>query len=178
MIGLEFDGMGFAALNPSYALSLPSGVKSGHWGAEDGGDCLACRNWIGDMDMAPFEGAWSDEVTAYSASCINDVRILPRGTWIMNNPSSFDYEKAMREAEQKCEITANSPVIYEVNAWRGEVYCKGLSGVQKLVNCAIHSRLDWSCEYEDYRKGVYRDSNYSGKVVMMDGMLTLYEKEI
>jgi hypothetical protein len=97
----------------------------------------------------PFE-IFSDGIIGYPAYCTNGQKILPV-VLAMEHYGQSDYFKRMQEAERTCEISTLNRTTYKINTARGEVYYKNIDvgdiPVDKLINCAILSRTDWTCEY-------------------------------
>ena len=110
----------------------------------------------------------SDELVVYPASCSNEIKILPFGLAIRGK--SFDEGFKQYHADRaNCTILPLNPTVYKINKARGEVYYKSdLLGTERLVDCSIFSRTDWSCSYPDG----------GSRVVIIDGLRAIHSDEV
>ena len=118
-----------------------------------------------------WSGPASDELVLYPARCFGGTPILPPA---LTGTRELDLEKVQQDEEKyrhdraNCVINPYVPEVFKINEARGEVYYKGLGGNERLVDCAIFSRTDWTCWYPDG----------SGKVVIIDGLRAISEKDL
>ncbi len=110
-----------------------------------------------------WTGPSSDELVVYPAMCTGDRPILPPSLAMRLESFEQDFKKYQAD-RANCEILPLNRTVYKLNEARGEVYYTGLSGTERLVDCAILSRTDWACSYPDG----------SGKVVIIDGLRAIH----
>lgn len=122
-----------------------------------------------------------EEITAYPARCSNGENILPSSVAYRQFGAGRAQEE-MRRAAENCHILPSPRITYRINRARGEVTYLGpmhpMTPAQRLVNCIIHSRLDWVCEYPDYASGIYEESDFEGRIIFIDGLPAQFETEL
>ena len=115
-----------------------------------------------------WTGPSSDELVVYPATCANDRPILPLSL-VMRRSQSFEKDFEKYDADRaNCLINPRGRTVYKINETRGEVYYKLLNQVERLVDCAIFSRTEWTCSYPDG----------SGKVVIIDGLRAIHADDV
>ncbi len=114
-----------------------------------------------------WTGPSSDELVVYPARCTNGVQILPLHLALRGK--SFDEGFKKYQADRaNCQIHTLNRTVYKLNKARGEVYYLGLFATERLVDCSIFSRTDWTCSYPDG----------SGKVVIIDGLKAIHRDDV
>ena len=114
-----------------------------------------------------WSGPSSDELVVYSARCLDGTPILPPTLAMRTETFERDFEKYEQD-RANCVIIPGNRTVYKLNNARAEVYYIGLSGPQRLVDCAIFSRTDWACSYPDG----------SGRVVTIDGLEAIHADDV
>ncbi len=115
-----------------------------------------------------WTGPSSDELVVYPATCANDRPILPLSL-VMRRSQSFEKDLEKYDADRaNCVILPLNPRVYKINEKRGEVYYKLLDQAERLVDCAIFSRTEWTCSHPDG----------SAKVVIIDGLRAIHADEV
>lgn len=115
-----------------------------------------------------WTGPSSDELVVYPANCTNKIQILPSSLALRSQFLTQDFEK-YRADRANCRIDTLNPTVYKLNKARGEVYYNStFLGTQRLVDCSIFSRTDWSCSFADG----------SGKVVIIDGLRAISADDV
>ena len=114
-----------------------------------------------------WTGPSSDELVVYPARCTNGVQILPLNLALRGK--SFDEGFKKYQADRaNCQIHTLNRTVYKLNKARGEVYYLRIDGPQRLVDCSIFSRTDWTCSYPDG----------SGPVVIIDGLEAIHADDV
>ncbi len=114
-----------------------------------------------------WTGPSSDELVVYSATCAGGGPVLPLSLAMRSKSYQQDFKKYQAD-RANCVILPLDPTVYKLNKARGEVYYTGLSGAERLVDCAIFSRTEWACSYPD---GI-------GKVVIIDGLRAIHADDV
>ena len=99
--------------------------------------------------------------------CSDGGPVLPRSQVIRSGSIMKDL-KRYKADRASCVILPLNPTVYNLNKARGEVYYKLFDQVERLIDCAIFSRTDWTCSYPD---GSY-------KVVIIDGLQAIHADEV
>ncbi len=111
-----------------------------------------------------WTGPSSDELVVYPATCTDGRPILPRSLAMQSESFEQDFKK-YRADRANCEILPLNRTVHKLNKARGEVYYSGVvNKAERLVDCAIISRTEWTCSYPDG----------SGKVVIIDGLRAIH----
>lgn len=96
-------------------------------------------------------GPASDEVTVYTATCVNNIIIRPFAHYSRDERWDKDFAKQFFQDRQNCVILLLNDLTYKVNLHQSEVYYQSKldSGPKRLVKCAIMDSSNWRCEFPD-----------------------------
>ena len=116
-----------------------------------------------------LSGPDSDELVIYPANCANEVKVLPLSMLKQKGESHAERISRYKAARWTCVILPLNRTVYRLNKMRGEAYyTSSWTGAERLVDCIIFSRTNWTCSYPG---GI-------GKVVIIDGLRAIHQEEL